>query len=136
MTLIPVVLDPTLLVLTEQLTEADFVARVRFIADWAKLARSGVVQIQIASEVRRALVKGGYYPAHSTVARAIEALGLRHRYAPEDVIAPINTILNRSSGDLYCCVADEAHDNFTSTPAQPWCTDPLLNELSQLVLVL
>ena len=136
MTLIPVVLDPALLVFTERLTEADFVARVKFIAEWARLARSGEVQVQISSEVRRSLVEGGYYPARTTVAKTIEALGLRYRYAPEDVIAPINTILSRAAGDLYCCIREEAHEEFTSVPAQPWYDDPSVNAMLQRVLIL
>jgi hypothetical protein len=136
MTPTPVVFDPALLVFTERLTEADFVARVRFLAEWAKLARSGEVQVQISLQVKKSLVEGGYYPARSTVANTIETLGLRYRYAPEDVIAPINTLLSRAAGDLYCCIRDEAHDDFTSVPAQPWHDDPTVNEMSQRVLVL
>src|SRR3954452_5912784 len=131
-----VVFDPALVIFTGELTETDFVARVRFIVEWARLARSGEVEVQVSSEIRRSLVEGGYYPAHATVAKAIEALGLRYRYAPEDVIGPINTILNRATADLYCCVRDATHDNFRSVPEQPWHRPPAVNDLSQRVLVL
>ena len=132
----PVVLDPALLTFSRSLGREEFVARVRFLAEWAGLARSGEVQIHIAAEVRNFLIRNGYFPAHEAVADAIECLDLRFRYAPEDVIGPINTILNRASATAYCCIRDENHDGFVSTPPQPWYPDSPINEQVQRAVVL
>src|ERR1017187_2466371 len=75
----PVVLDPALLTFSRSLGREEFVARVRFLAEWAGLARSGEVQIHIAAEVRNFLIRNGYFPAHEAVADAIECLDLRFR---------------------------------------------------------
>jgi hypothetical protein len=105
-------------------------------AVWAGLARSGEVQNQIAAEIRTYLMRNGYYPAHDVVANVIDALDLRFRYAPEDVIGPINTILHRASTATYCCVKDADHDAFDSVPLQPWYPNQATNEQVQRALVL
>ncbi len=136
MALIPVVLDPAMLAFTPDISHDDFVERVRFLAQWAKFARSDEVQIQIPPEVRTYLIDHNYFPAYSTVAQAIDTLGLRYRYAPEDVIGPVITIFNRLSCDLYCCVRDAMHQDFASTPPQPWYSDGAINNEVQRSLVL
>jgi hypothetical protein len=132
----PVVFDPAMLVFSGDLSREEFTARVRFLASWARLARSGDIQVRIPGEVRSFFIRNGYYPAHSALAETIESLDLRFRYAPEDVIRPLSTILDRSSADAYCCVRDEVHITFVSEPPQPWCSDPRINGESQRSLIL
>jgi len=131
-----VVFDPALLTFSSHLTRDEFMSRVKFLAAWARIARSGEVQLQVAAEVRKSFIRAGYYPAHDKLAQLIDGLELRFRYAPEDVIGAINTIFSRASTSAYCCVADADHESFASSPSQPWYPDEFVNEQVQRTLVL
>lgn len=131
-----VVLDPAVLAFGADLDKVEFVARVTFLAEWASLARSGDVRIQIAPAIRGFLERNGYFPAYEPVAALIESLDLRFRYAPEDVIVAINTILNRAVAHLSPGVTDADHESFVSEPPQPWNPNASINEQTQLALIL
>jgi hypothetical protein len=53
-----VVFDPALLTFSRDLTREQFTLRVKFLAAWARIARSGDMQIQLASEVQVAYPDG------------------------------------------------------------------------------
>lgn len=129
-------MDPAALAFPPEMDTEDVLARVPFLARWAQMVRSGELRVQVAPGTREFLVRNNFFPAHPTVAAAIEAMGLRHRYAPQDVIGPVTTILNRALASFYCCVRDAIHEEFSSTPAQPWNTNADLDYESQRSVIL
>jgi hypothetical protein len=133
---LPVLFDPALLAFVPTLEREEFIRRISFLTDWAELTGTADANIHIAPEVREFLFRNGFYPAHDALAATIAELDLRYRYAPEDVIVPVNTIFNRAATGIYCCVKDEVHDTFTSVPPQPWHGQEDINYQSQRALLL
>jgi hypothetical protein len=133
---LPVFLDPALLAFVPSLTRQEFLARVNFLATWAQLVRTGDASVHVAPEVREYLARNDFFPAHDSIAAVLDSLDLRFRYAPEDIIGPINTILNRATLGLYCCIKDADHEEFTSSPPQPWHFTEQLNHQSQRAVLL
>lgn len=133
---VKVVMDPAVLAFPPEMSSHEMLDRVPFLASWARLVRTRELEVHIAPEIREFLIRNNFFPAHETVSAAIEALGLRFRYAPQDVIGPVTTILNRALTSLYCCVKDEVHEEFASTPPQPWHKNPDLNYQSQRSILL
>jgi hypothetical protein len=129
-------MDPAALAFTPEMTSEDVLSRVPFLARWAQLVRTGELEVHITPGTPEFLFDNNFFPAHPTVAAAIEAMGLRYRYAPEDVIRPVTTILNRAVTGLYCCVREEVHEEFSSTPSQPWHGNAALNSQSQRSVLL
>ena len=130
------VIDPAALAFPPEITAQEVLARVPFLARWAQLIRSGELEVHLSPQTREFLFENNFFPAHPTVAAAIEAMGLRYRYSPQDVIGPVTTILNRALTGLYCCVKDAIHEEFSSTPAQPWNANSDLNYQTQRSVLL
>jgi hypothetical protein len=133
---LPILFDPALLAFVPDVKRDEFVSRVAFLARWAQFIRTADANIHIAPEVREFLTRSGFFPAHDAVAATIDALDLRYRFAPEDVIGPVNSILNRASTSLYCCIRDADHENFSSSPDQPWHVHEALNHQTQRTVLL
>jgi hypothetical protein len=111
---LPVLFDPALLAFIPIADPEEFVARVTFLVRWARIIGTTNANVQIAPDVREFLIRNGFFPAHSSVEKALDSLNLRYRYAPQDIIGSINSIFSRASTEFYCCVKDEFHSDFTS----------------------
>lgn len=133
---LPVLFDPALLAFVPTESREAFVARVPFLVHWARITRTADANVHVAPDVREFLIQNGFFPAHASVEKILDSLNLRHRYAPQDIIGPINSIFSGISTKFYCCVKDEFHDGFDSAPAQPWHSRADLNSQTQRTVLL
>jgi hypothetical protein len=133
---IVIFLDPALLAFFPTLTREEFIARVSFLATWAEIVRTSDLGVHIAPGVTEYLVRNNLFPAHNAISSVLDALDLRYRFAPEDLISPVNTILSRAGSSLYCCAKDADHHEFSSTPPQPWHGNQDANYQSQRAVLL
>jgi hypothetical protein len=132
----PVLIDPATLAFTPFNNKDELVQKVTFLATWARLARESRVKVTVPPDARGFLERNSFFPAHDAVASAIDSLGMRYRYAPQDLIGPINTVLSHAQGVLYCCAKDEDHEDFVSVPAGPWHAQADLNNQSHRAVLL
>jgi len=133
---LPVLFDPALLAIVPTITAEQFRMRITFLVHWAQTVGKSDANIHMAPDTREFLDRNGLFPAHSSVEETLKALNLRYRYAPQDIIGPINSILNGASMQFYCCAKDEYHDSFNSIPAPPWHDNPDLDQQTQRTLLM
>jgi len=132
---IEIIVDPATLAFHADMSAEELQRRIAFLSSWAGSLRKKDFNTQVPPQTEDFLRKSGFFPAYEAVDRVIASLNLRHRYAPQDLIGPINGILQQALGRMYCCVKDTDHEDFTSTPAQPWHAEPNLNYQSQRAVV-
>jgi hypothetical protein len=116
-----VVLDPGLLAFVPALSRAELLAKIVQLVAGSKISATRPwITLALVPSTREVLAVNEFIPAHDVAERLLENTGLKHAYSPEDVIRPVYHLLEKALASTYCCVADELHQQFESTPPQPW----------------